>query len=72
MTPQTRLVLGSVAFAVLWALVMILWTGTDRTNVIIVCIAGAVAGVLWYLGMRLFSKWQAERESLRAGPPDQR
>jgi hypothetical protein len=52
MTPQTRLVLGSVVFAVLWTLGMIWWTGTETANIVILLISGAVAGVLWYFAMR--------------------
>src|SRR5262245_26702392 len=52
MTPQRSLVLASIAFAVLWTLGMIWWTGTQIGNVISLTIAGAVAGVLWYFAMR--------------------
>ena len=49
MTHQKRLMLASIAFAVLWTAAMIGATGTDTANVVIFSIAGAVIGVLWYL-----------------------
>lgn len=52
MTRDTRLVVGSVAFAVLWTLAMIWWTGAETANIVILAISGAVAGVLWYFAMR--------------------
>jgi len=55
MTHQTRLMLASIMFAVLWTAAMIGWTGTETANVIIFSIAGAVIGVLWYFAMRWFS-----------------
>ena len=55
MTHQTRWVLASIMFAVLWTAAMIWWTGTETANVVIFSIAGAVIGVLWYLAMRWFS-----------------
>jgi hypothetical protein len=59
MTPQTRLVLASVAFAVLWTLGMLWWTGTQTANIVITSIGGAVAGVLWYFAMRWWQKRQS-------------
>jgi hypothetical protein len=56
MTPHTRLVLASVAFAVLWTLGMLWWTGTQTANIVITSISGAVAGVLWYFAMRWWQK----------------
>jgi hypothetical protein len=59
MSPQNRLVLASVLFAVLWTAGMIWWTGTGIVNVVIFCIAGAMAGVLWYFAMRWWMRtWQ--------------
>ena len=60
MTSQTGLLLGSVAFAVLWTLGMIWWTGTETANIVMLLISGAVAGVLWYFGMRW---WQRRYQS---------
>jgi hypothetical protein len=55
-TPQRSLILASIAFAVLWTLGMIWWTGTQTANIISLSIAGAVAGVLWYFAMRWWQK----------------
>jgi hypothetical protein len=55
MAPQTRLVLSSIVFAVLWTSGMIWWTGTETANIVILSIAGALAGVLWYFAMGWFS-----------------
>ena len=52
MTPHNSLVYASIAFAVLWTLGMIWWTGTETANIVILSIAGAIAGVLWFYGMR--------------------
>jgi hypothetical protein len=45
----------SVLFAVLWAGFMI-WSSGDFsvTNIVGFAVAGAIAGWLWYLGMRWF------------------
>ena len=52
MTPSTPLKLGAVAFAVLWTLWMLWWSGSlDRVNIVMLTICGAVAGYLWYLAM---------------------
>jgi hypothetical protein len=61
MTPQIRLLLASLAFAVLWTLGMLWWTGTETANIVVTSIAGAMAGVLWYLAMR----WWQQRSSSR-------
>ena len=52
MTSSNSLVFSSVLFAVLWALGMIWWTGTETLNIVMFVIAGALAGVLWYFAMR--------------------
>jgi len=51
-TPHNSLVLASIAFAVLWTLGMIWWTGTETANIVITSIAGAIAGLLWFYAMR--------------------
>jgi hypothetical protein len=57
-SPSAPLKLGAVAFAVLWTLWMLWWSGSlDRAHVAMLTICGAVAGYLWYLGMRwLFAR----------------
>ena len=68
MTPSTPLKLGAVAFAVLWTLWMLWWSGSlDRVNVAMLTICGAVAGYAWYLAMRwLFQRMRLGTED--AGP----
>lgn len=56
MSSRIRLVLTSVAFAVLWTAGMIWWTGFEFANVVILTICGVVAGVLWYFAMRWWQR----------------
>jgi hypothetical protein len=65
MSPQTRLVLGSVAFAVIWTLGMIWWTGWEAANIVVLSICGVVAGVLWYFAMRWWENRQLSRSQER-------
>jgi hypothetical protein len=62
MPSSNRLVFSSVLFAVLWTLGMIWWTGTETANIIMLVIAGGLAGIFWYFAMR----WWFSR---RHGPP---
>jgi len=58
MSSQRALVLGSLAFAILWLAGMIWWHAPMSTaGVVIVTIAGVIAGMLWYYGMRLWTNW---------------
>jgi hypothetical protein len=52
MSPQRRLMIASIVFAVIWTALMILWNGPTFAGVIIYTIGGALTGVLWFLGMR--------------------
>ncbi|MBX9778411.1 MAG: hypothetical protein K2Y71_28890 [Xanthobacteraceae bacterium] len=52
MSPKTTLILASIAFAVLWTAFMIWQTSNGMANTIILMVSGAIAGVLWYFGMR--------------------
>jgi hypothetical protein len=55
MSPQRRLVLASVVFAVIWTAGMLWMQGpTSAAGVVIMAIAGAIAGTLWYFAMRWF------------------
>ncbi len=55
MTPKSRLIVLSIFFAVAWTLLMLWWSGSfEAANIVILTISGAIAGVLWYLGMRRF------------------
>ena len=50
--------LGAVAFAVLWTLWMLSWSGSlDRVTVVLLSACGAIVGYAWYLAMR----WQFRR-----------
>jgi membrane protease YdiL (CAAX protease family) len=56
--PSISLKLGAVAFAVLWTLWMLSWSGSlDRVNVIMLSLCGAIVGYAWYRAMR----WQFRR-----------
>lgn len=61
MTHQTRLVLASIVFAVIWTLGMIWWTGPESVNVIILAVCGVLLGVAWYFAMKAFARWQSGR-----------
>ena len=55
MNPKSTLIVASIVFAVLWTAFMLWWNGPpDTAMVIIWLITGAIAGVLWYWGMRRF------------------
>jgi hypothetical protein len=49
---RTTLILASIAFAVLWTAYMVWTTSTGMANTIIFMVCGAIAGTLWYFGMR--------------------
>ncbi len=55
---QATLKLASIAFAVLWTLWMVWWSGIyDAVNVSILAVCGLIGGHLWYRAMR----WQFKR-----------
>jgi hypothetical protein len=55
MSHRTRLVLSSVAFAVLWKAGMLWWSAPlEVAQTIILVVVGAIAGLLWYW---LFGMW---------------
>jgi hypothetical protein len=46
---------ASVLFAVLWTAGMLWWNAPlDVAETVILVVAGAIAGLLWYFAMRLF------------------
>ena len=55
MNPDTPLKLSAIAFAILWSAWMI-WSSGDlhAANIAILTVCGAIAGWLWFLGMRWF------------------
>ena len=61
MNPEFRLTWASILFAVLWTGGMIWWTGPEPANVVILAICGAIAGWVWYVFMRKFTRWQLSR-----------
>ena len=66
MNPTTPLKLSAVAFAVLWTVGMVWWSGDfDRVNTIIMTICGIAAGYAWYRAML----WQSRRRGTLP-PPD--
>lgn len=53
MTLSTRLKASAVLFAVLWTVGMLIWSGSqDPVAFVVWTLGGALAGYLWYLGMR--------------------
>ncbi|MBR0870649.1 hypothetical protein JQ633_09780 [Bradyrhizobium tropiciagri] len=53
MKSAVLLILGSIAFAVLWTGGMLWSSGTvDKTDVIILSVCGVFAGIAWYYAMR--------------------
>lgn len=53
MTSKRPLMLASIMFAVIWTALMIyLNSPLEIAGMVIFAIAGAIAGGLWYLGMR--------------------
>jgi hypothetical protein len=52
MSPQRRLIVASIVFAVLWTAGMIVWNAPGLAGAVILAFAGALAGTLWYFGMR--------------------
>jgi len=52
-SPSKSLKVGAVAFAVLWTLWMLSWSGSlDRINVVMLSLCGAAVGYAWYFAMR--------------------
>jgi hypothetical protein len=55
MHAETRLKLASLAFAVMWTVMMWWWSAPLETAaIVILAIAGAITGLLWYW---LYGKW---------------
>jgi hypothetical protein len=44
--------LASLFFAVMWTALMILWNGPSFAGAVILMIAGALTGTLWFFAMR--------------------
>ena len=55
MNPVTPLKLSSIAFALLWTVWMVWWSGEFAVaNIVILTACGAMAGWLWFLAMRWY------------------
>jgi hypothetical protein len=55
MNPVTPLKLSSIAFAILWTVWMVWWSGVfNIVNIGIMSVCGALAAWLWFLGMRWY------------------
>ena len=55
MNPETPLKLSSIGFAILWTAWMVWSSGEfNLVNIGILTVCGALAGWLWFLGMRWF------------------
>jgi hypothetical protein len=55
MNPVTPLKLSSIAFAILWTVSMVWWSGVfSAVNIGIMTACGALAAWLWFLGMRWY------------------
>jgi hypothetical protein len=52
MSPQRRLMIASILFAVIWTALMIWWNAPTFAGAVILVIGGALAGILWFFGMR--------------------
>jgi hypothetical protein len=62
MSPKIRLILASIAFAVLWTGYMIWQMAPDTAAIVILVVSGAIAGTLWYFGMRRVMRGIAEKK----------
>jgi len=56
MTSSTRLIVSSVLLAVVWTVMMIWWTGTERANVLVLSLCGVGLGIGWYFVMRAYAR----------------
>jgi hypothetical protein len=56
MNDRSRLILSSIGFTVFWTLFMWLWNRPDTAGTVALAIAGTIAGLLWYFGMRWWFK----------------
>lgn len=57
MSADRMLVVASFVFAILWTAAMIWWNAPGIAGAIILMIAGALCGIGWYYGMRLWMTW---------------
>ena len=62
MSPQFRLILASIAFAVFWTAFMIWRIAPGTAGNVILMVSGAIGGTLWYFGMRRVMSVIAEKK----------
>ena len=56
---QRDLIVSSIFFAAYWTVAMVLMNAPNVTGAVILTAAGALAGALWYVGMRWWMKTRA-------------
>jgi hypothetical protein len=56
MSPQRRLMIASIFFAVFWSAGMIWWNAPKVAGAVILMVAGALAGTGWFFAMRWWMK----------------
>ena len=62
MSPRSTLALASLGFAVAWIALMWWWNAPlDTVPAAILIVAGAIAGLLWYLMMGWWLKYSNRR-----------
>jgi hypothetical protein len=72
MQSQMSLKWSATAFAVLWTVWMVWWSGSIQpANVVILAICGVMVGYFWYLGMHWFFQ-SAPRSPAANGDADDR
>jgi hypothetical protein len=59
MSQQRDLIVSSLFFAAFWTVAMILINAPGAAGAVILTAAGALAGALWYTGMRWWTKTRA-------------
>ncbi len=59
MVPQRDLMISAVFFAAFWTLAMVLINTPGAAGAVIFTVAGVIAGVLWYVGMRWWTNTRA-------------
>jgi len=69
MFSRRNLILASFAFAGMWTAGMVWWNSPMTTaGVVILMITGALAGILWYRGMRIVDEILSAPEGIELKP----
>ena len=65
MSPRSTLALASIGFAVAWTVLMWLWNAPlSIAATVILGMAGAIAGLLWYLMMGWWLRQSSRRSNV--------